>query len=176
MIIAVQSRACRSAWSQINIYIYIQEVCMRRGVGRPTEHHLCAECDSTRLSCAAKIGTAARARAHVCVNQAAVTQLSRAERDFRAGSRPLIMRPKGNARCAQSWQNVSAIYRRNGTGIRSYDAPLSRFLRDERDSSEFIRKSVILGTKNKVEECGEQNKKLWSVKSIFVSNFTKKKR
>jgi len=110
----------------------------RRGVGRSTEHHFCAECDLTRLSCAAKIGTAARAR--VCVNQAAVTQLSRAEHDFRAGSRPLIMHPKGNARCAQSRQNVSAIYRRNGT-----DAPLSRVLRSERDSSEFgfIRKNLI---------------------------------
>lgn len=37
-------------------------------------------------------------------------QLSRAERGFRAGSRPLIMRPKGNARCAQSWRGDSAIY------------------------------------------------------------------
>lgn len=53
----------------------------------------------------------------VCVNQAAITQLSRAERDFRvAGSRLLIMRPKRNARnrYAQSRQNDSAIYRRNG--------------------------------------------------------------
>lgn len=28
----------------------------------PEDHHLYVECDSTRLSCAAKIGTAARVR------------------------------------------------------------------------------------------------------------------
>lgn len=104
----------------------------------------------------------------VCVNQAAITQLSRAERDFRvAGSRPLIMRPNENARGAQSRGNDSAIPETGPSGswttTRRYpDFFAAHFNSDPSDG-------ILLETKNKMEKCRKQNK-LQSVQLIFVSH------
>lgn len=108
------------------------------------------------------------------MNQAAVTQLSRAERGFRAGSRPLIMRPKGNARCAQSWRGDSAIYlEETGPVVAATRRYPDSFAADEgrldgRGSfgfqGSFIRSEEEFGGKNVENE----TRSYGSVKVIFI--------